>query len=175
MLEREAPQRVVVDALGGIEAVAHRTKQLAAQAHRGAVGQMAAVRERHAEDRVAGLEHREVHRLVRLRAGVRLHVRVFGAVEPLNALDREALGDVHVLAAAVVAFARIALGVLVGERGPECLQHRGGAVVLGGDQLQVLFLARALGLDRPPELRIGSGERRKCIKHGPQSFRVLKS
>ena len=79
---------------------------------------MPAVRERHAEERVTGFERREVHRLVRLRAGMRLYVRVFGAVEPLDALDGETLGHVDVLAAAVVALARVALGVLIGERRP---------------------------------------------------------
>ena len=44
-----------------------------------AVRQVAAVREVHAEDRVARLEQREVDRHVRLRARVRLHVGVLGA------------------------------------------------------------------------------------------------
>ncbi len=62
-----------------------------------------------------GFSMREVHRHVRLRAGVRLHVGVLGAEQRLRAVDRELLDDVHVLAAAVVALARIALGVLVRE------------------------------------------------------------
>jgi hypothetical protein len=38
------------------------------------MGQMPARRQRHAEDGVARLEKREQHRLVRLRAGMRLDV-----------------------------------------------------------------------------------------------------
>ena len=53
-----------------------------------------------------GLEQRVVHRGVGLRAGVRLDVRVLGAEQRLGAVDRELLGDVDVLAAAVVASAR---------------------------------------------------------------------
>jgi hypothetical protein len=41
---------------------------------RRAVGQVAAGGERHAEDGVAGLQQRQQHRLVGLRAGMRLHV-----------------------------------------------------------------------------------------------------
>ena len=107
---------VVVDALGlGVEAVGDDVEPLAREVDRRAVRQVAAVRQGHAEDRVAGLERREVDRLVGLRAGVRLHVGVLGAEELLRALDRERLDDVDELAAAVVALAGIAFGVLVGE------------------------------------------------------------
>ena len=67
------------------------------------------------EDRVAGLQRGEEHGLVGLRAGVRLHVGGLGVEQLLGALDRDLLDDVDELAAAVVALARIALGVLVGE------------------------------------------------------------
>ena len=79
------------------------------------VRQVAAVRQVHAEDRVAGLNHGGVGRLIGLRSGVRLHVGVLGAEELLGALARQVLDDVGELAAAVVALARIAFGVLVGE------------------------------------------------------------
>ena len=67
---------------------------------------MPAVRQVHAEERVARLEEREEHRGVRLRAGVRLHVGVLGAEELLRAVDGELLDLVDELAAAVVALAR---------------------------------------------------------------------
>ena len=63
------------------------------------------MRQREAHDRVAGLEQRVVDGGVGLRAGVRLDVGVLGAEERLRAVDRELLGDVDVLAAAVVALA----------------------------------------------------------------------
>jgi hypothetical protein len=79
------------------------------------VRQVAAVRQVHRQDGVARLQLGEVHRHVRLRAGVRLHVGVLRPEQRAGAVDRELLGDVDMLAAAVVAPAGIALGVLVGE------------------------------------------------------------
>jgi hypothetical protein len=55
---------------------------------------------------------------------VRLHVRVLGAEELLRAVDRELLDLVDDLAAAVVALAGIALGVLVRRHGADGLEHR---------------------------------------------------
>ena len=68
-----------------------------------------------AEDRVAGLQQRRHHRGVGLRARVRLHVGVLRAEQRLQPVDRQLLDDVDVLAAAVVATPRVALGVLVGQ------------------------------------------------------------
>jgi hypothetical protein len=62
----------------------------------------------------------------------------------LHALDRQRLGDVDELAAAVVALARVAFGVLVGEHAALRLEHARAGVVLRGDQLDVVLLAAAL-------------------------------
>ena len=75
--------------------------------------QVPAVRQRHAEDRVARLQRGEEHRLIRLRSRVRLDIREFGVEELFGAVDRELLRDVDIFASAVVALPRIALGVLV--------------------------------------------------------------
>ena len=83
-----------------------------------------------------GLSARQEHRHVRLGARVRLHVRVLGAEQRLRARDGERFDDVDVLAAAVVAPARIALGVLVREDRAGRLEHGGADEVLRGDQLQ---------------------------------------
>ena len=110
---------------------------LAREVDRRAVGQVAALVEAEAEHRVARLQERVVDGHVRLRAGVRLHVDVLGAEELLRAIARQVLGNVDDLAAAVVAPARVALGVLAGEDAAHRLEHREARVVLGGDQLQV--------------------------------------
>ena len=73
-----------------------------------------------------GFSKPEEHRLVGLRAGVGLHVGVLGAEQLLHAVDGQLLGDVDELAAAVVALARVALGVLVGELGA-LRRHHGRA------------------------------------------------
>ena len=62
--------------------------------------------ERHPEERVARFQQRHVDGVVGLGAGVRLDVGVLGAEQLLGAVDRQLLGDVDLLAAAVVAAAR---------------------------------------------------------------------
>ena len=105
-----ARELVVVDALVFLaHAVGHDVEVLAREVQRVAVREVAAVGEVHAQDRVAGLEHRQVDGHVRLRAGVRLHVGVLGAEQRLRAVDGQRLDDVDVLAAAVVAPARDSL------------------------------------------------------------------
>ena len=149
-------ERVVVDPLGVLaHAVRVDLVQLAAEVQLHAVGQVAALVELHPEDRVAGLEHAEVGRHVRLGAGVGLDVDVLGAREQREGpLLGQRLGDVDVLAAAVVALARQSLGVLV--RQPAALGLHDGRrhVILARDQLDLVVLAAALAEHRLPELGI---------------------
>ena len=108
------------------------------------MGEVPAVGQGEAKDLVAGGDHGGQRRGVGLRAGVRLDVGVFGAEEFLDAVDRELLGDVDVFAAAVVAAARVALGVLVGEDGALGFHHGARGEVLGGDHFQGAALAAKL-------------------------------
>ena len=84
---------------------------------------MTAGGEAEAEDGVARLQQRDEHALVGLAARVRLHVGEAAAEQLLGAVDGELLDDVDVLAAAVVAPAGIALGVLVGEHAAGRFEH----------------------------------------------------
>ncbi len=77
---------------------------------------MAAVRQAEGEDGVAGAQQDGVGGEHGGGAGVRLHVGVFGAEQRLGALHGEPFGHVDDLTAAVVPVARVALGVLVGQR-----------------------------------------------------------
>ena len=105
--------------------------------------------------------------LVGRRAAVGLHVGGVGAEELLDAVDGQLLGDVDELAAAVVALARVALGVLVGELAALGLHDGRRGVVLAGDQLDVVFLAAVLVLDGRPELGVDQGESGGvAVKHG---------
>ena len=79
-----------------------------------------------------------------------LDVGVRGAEEGLGPVDGDALGDVDDLAAAVVAGAGVALGVLVGEGRAERGQHGGRGEVLGGDQLERVACRSSL-----PEQHLG--------------------
>jgi hypothetical protein len=143
--------------------------------------QMPAVRERHAEDRIAGLQHGEVHGLVRLRARMRLHVRVFRLEQLLHAIERERLGNVDEFAAAVIALAGIAFGVLVRQLRALCFHHRVADVILRRDQLDVIFLPEILCGNRLPEMRIAAGDGIGTGEHGVGgggsilAFRVLAS
>ncbi len=115
--------------------------------------------QREAHDRVAGLQQRVVDGRVGLRAGVRLDVGVLGAEQRLRAVDRELLDHVDVLAAAVVALARVALGVLVGEHAALALQDRLRHEVLRGDHLQRALLAVELEVEGLGDLGVDVGER----------------
>ena len=152
---------VVVDAAVGVaDRVRLEVVELAAEVHRRAVGEVAALVERHAEHGVAGLEHAGVHRHVGLRAGVRLHVGVVGAEELLAAVARQVLDLVDHLAAAVVALAGDALGVLVVEPRAERLEHRDRREVLRGDQLEGLLLPGQLLVQEASDLGVGGAQRR---------------
>ena len=130
------------------------------------MGEVAAFGEAHAHDGVAGLQEGHEHRLVGLRAGVGLHVGGLGAEQRLDAVDRQLLDDVDVFAAAVVALAGIALGVLVGELRALRLHHRRAGVVFRRDQLDVVLLALVFFLDRGPQVGIGLGEGVLAVEHG---------
>src|SRR5687767_13666942 len=90
---------------------------------------------------------------------MRLHVRPRRAEQLLRALDGDGLGDVDVLAAAVIALARIALGIFVGELTALRDQHRAAHVILRGDQLDVVFLALVFLADSGPDFGIGLREK----------------
>ena len=150
-----AASGVVVDALVlAADAVGHDLVLEAREGERVPVRQVAAVGEVHAEDRVAGLQRRQVDGHVRLGARVRLDVGVLGREERLRAVDRERLDLVHELAAAVVPLARIPLGVLVGQHRALRLAHRARDPVLRRDELDPLVLAPRLGLDPARDVRI---------------------
>ena len=146
---------VVVDALGlRVDAVEAGVEILAGDGRLRAVGQVAAVAEIHAENGVARLEQREIHGDIGLGAGMGLDVGVLGAEELLGPLDGEVLDLVHILTAAVVARAGIALGVLVGQMAAHGLHDGGGYEVLRGDQLDMITLALKLAHHGRVDLRV---------------------
>ena len=112
----------------------------------------------HGEDGVAGLQQREEDRLVGLAARVGLDVGEARAEELAGPLDRQRLGHVDELAAAVVALARIALGVLVRHHRALRLEHGAADDVLRRDQLDLVALAAELAPDGGENLRVAGGE-----------------
>ena len=101
------PHLVVIDqAGGGIHAVVDRAPDRAAVVDRRAVGQMAAVRQRHAHQQLARSDQRHEGGEVGLRTRVGLHVGVLRAEQLLQPIDGQLLDLVDDLAPAVVPFAR---------------------------------------------------------------------
>ena len=88
--------------------------------------------------------------VTRGRVAVASHVAEGGAPGQL-------LGLVDDLVAAVVALARVALGVLVGEDGAGGLHHRRRGEVLRGDQLHGAVLPLPLGVDDREQLGVTVG------------------
>jgi len=94
-----------------------------------------------------------------------------GAEELPHAVDGELLGHVDEFASAVIALAGIAFGVLVGELRALGGEYRRTDIVLGSDQLDVVFLALVLLLDRCKEVGIDPGEIALRGEHGASKNR----
>jgi hypothetical protein len=159
VLARQVAHLVVVDLLGvARHAVVHRPEPRARERDLGAVGEVAAVRQTHRQVGVARLQERPERGDVRARPRVRLQVGVLGAEQLDGALHPERLGLVDLGAAAVVPTARVALRVLVRQRGPQRRQHRRRGEVLTGDQLQPGALPAQLGQHDVGDRRVGGSE-----------------
>ena len=143
-----------------VDVVGDRVVELAREVELHPVRQVPAVVEGEAEEGVARLHQRGVDGVVRLRSGVRLDVGVLGAEQLLGPLDRQLLGDVDLLAAAVVALARVALGVLVGQHRAGRVEDRLGDEVLGGDHLERALLAGELAVEHLGDLGVDLAQRR---------------
>ena len=74
---------------------------------------MPPVGERHAQDRISWLQNREINLQVSLRPGVGLNVCSLRTEEYFGTLDSQCFDHVNKLATAIIASARISLGVLV--------------------------------------------------------------
>ena len=103
-----------------------------------------------------GFEQGEHGGGVGLRAGVRLHVGGLRAEQGLDPVDGQLLDDVDVLAAAVVAPAGVALGVLVGQDRALGLHDRGGGEVLRRDHFEGGLLAAQLMINGPRDLSVNA-------------------
>ena len=148
---------------------------LAGKIQRMAVGEVAAVGEIQSQNGVAGLKHRSVGLHVGLRSGMGLHVGIFGAEELFGAVAGQVLDHVGEFAAAVVAFAGISFGVLVGEHRSHGFEHGFADEIFGGDQLQAFMLALSFMVDGRGHLGIGfkQGARHRGIFHGGHFLNYL--
>jgi hypothetical protein len=83
-----------------------------------------------------------------------LHVGEGAVEQALGAVDGELLDDVDILAAAVIALARITFRIFVGEQRAGGIEYGLGDDILRGDQLDLVLLAVGLVLDRAPDLGV---------------------
>ena len=105
------------------DAIADRLEPFARHIDRRTMGEMAARRQIETHEDIARLKQGEEDRLVGLAAGIGLHIGVAAAKKLCDALDGEVFGDVHELAAAIIAFSRIALGVFIGQHRALRFEH----------------------------------------------------
>jgi hypothetical protein len=160
-LARPGRDRVHVDEVVVLaHGVVRRFEPFARDVDGRAVGEVAAGSEVEAHEGVAGLQERQEHGLVHLAAGTRLDVGEAAGKQLFRALDRQGLGDVDELTAAVVAPARIALGIFVGHDRALRLEDGAGDDVFRRDELDFVALATELVGDRAGDVGIGLGEGR---------------
>ena len=93
--------------------IGHDIEPLARHVDGRAVGQVPAGIEVQAHEGVAGLQKRQEHGLVHLAARVRLDIGEFAAKKLLGTLDGQRFGDIHELAAAIIALAGVTFGIFV--------------------------------------------------------------
>jgi hypothetical protein len=160
VLVREALQFVVIDALVfTAHAVGDHVISLAGEIERMPVREVAAVSQVQTHHRVTGRADGRISRLVRLRAGVRLHVGVLGPEDFPGALAGKLLDHIGEFAASVITFPGVSFRVFVGEDAGGRFQNCFRSEVLAGDQLELRMLARDFPLDGVIDFRVGFGQR----------------
>ncbi len=131
------------------------------------VGQVATVCKIKTQNGVAGLDDRHVSRGIRLGTRVRLHICVLRAKKLFCAVARQIFNDIGKFATTVVAFSRIAFGILVGKHGTHSLEHRLADKVLRGDHFETIVLAANFVVKSGGDLWISLGERTAhAVRHG---------
>src|SRR5208337_5091328 len=121
--------------------VGDRLEPAAGEIDMRAMRQMAARGEIESHEGITRLQQSEKHGLVRLAAGIRLHIGKFAVEETGDTLDSQVFGDIDELAAAVIAPARIALRIFVGQNRSLRFEDGFRDDVLGSDQLDFMALA----------------------------------
>ena len=76
-----------------------------------------------------------------------LNIDVISPEEPLRPIARQRLDNIRVLTTPVIALARVAFRVFVGEDRASRLKNGAAHEVLGSDHLQAFMLAKYLVLD----------------------------
>ena len=118
------------------------------------MGQVAAVGQGQAQDLIAWLDHGRQRSGISLRTGVWLHVGVLSTEQVFDPLNSQRLSYVNVLAATVVAAARVAFSILIGQHGALSFQDGTGCKVFAGNHFQRVALAAKLVLQDGGDFRV---------------------
>src|SRR5258708_1848951 len=107
---------------------------------------------------------------------MRLDVGILAVKQLLRAVPSQVLHRVRIFASAVITFARIAFGVLIGEDAARGFEHRLRREILTRDQLQPRCLPRRLLPYGVENLRIDFGQRpRHALLFGHDSSSSLET
>jgi hypothetical protein len=170
VLTGERAHLLHVDQAGVVDVVRDHVVQTPGEVDLHAVRQVPAVGEVQTHDGVVLARDGVQDRGVGAGTRVRLDVRVLGAEQLLQPVDRDLLDLVDDLAPAVVALARVALGVLVGEDAALRLQRGDRREVLRRDHLERRLLTGELGVEETRDVGVERGER-LVVVHGYQGSR----
>ena len=140
-------------------AIRRRLEPAPGQVDRRAMRQMTAGGKIEPHEGVARLHERHEHFGIGRRAGMRLHVGEAAAEQFRDPLNGEPLDNVDELAAAVIALARQAFGIFVGQHRALRLKHRATDDIFRRDQLDLVALAPEFLADGIGNLRIAFAER----------------
>jgi len=151
---------VIQDAVLQAHAVLDGIEPLAGQVRLGAMGQVSPRIQAHAEDGVARFRQGKEHGLIGLASRARLHIGKLAIEKFGHPLDCQILGNIDILAAAIIAASRIAFGVFVGHDRPLRFQNGARDDVLRGDQFDLVLLAAQFQIDRPDQIRVGLSKTR---------------
>ena len=137
-----------------IQTVGDDVEVFAGDIHRTAVGQMTAVCQIHAQNRVAGIYQSEESGQVGVGARVGLNIGVIAAKQLTGPLAGNLLCNIHRIAATIIALSGIAFRVFVGQTSAHCEHHGFTDDIFRCNQFDIAALARVFLADRGPYLRV---------------------
>ena len=127
--------------------VGNRLVQDSRRVHRGAMRQVTAVRQVETHKGIAGFQAGHQYRHVGLGARMGLYIGIVGIEEVFGAVDGKLLRNVDILAAAIVSFPGISLGIFVGQAGAHGFQYLVADKVFRCNQLESAGLSVQFILD----------------------------
>ena len=149
MLQRQRLNLGIVHlASGVIQAILDGIEVFAGEIRLGTVGQVATVGQAHAQNGIARAHQCQENSVIRLGAGMGLNIGIIGTKQGFRPLDGQFLGFINEFTAAVIAFAGIPFSILVGQHSALGLHDARAGIILGRDELYMLFLPALLVLNR---------------------------